>query len=486
MRHVNLRVYEEDQADVEAVLEDHGLDYLAIRDDGDEDEDPGTLFLFPLPSQAVTDVFHDLTDAGVSDESYKVLTNASHAETPRYGEIQDEYSTEVRGLSRRELHSKVEEMAWPPVTYYIGTVLSVVVATVGLLLDSPAVVIGSMVVAPQVSSALSMTAGVYHGDWGMFVEAAKRQSLGLVAAVIGAAVFAWGVRSAGFVPAPVAVGSLELMGLRLAPTFLSSVAALGAGAVGAFGYTTDQSISLVGVMIAAAIVPAAAAGGIAIAWGTGLVAAGALLLLAVNVLAINVGSLVTMLFMGYRPTWFDQQTLADSLSENNRVVVGGIALLFVCSVVVTGAFAGLHVGYERATNDAIEDTLSDSQYDALTMQTVQSQYGGWEGTSPNVSVTVSKPTDERYPALSNALERRIEAETGRDVRVTVQYRTVRSANASALDASVPPMVRSDRRSSGERIPRVSRGAAYVFPPLDPDESSFTPESSRLRYRPRPP
>jgi hypothetical protein len=135
------------------------------------------------------------------------------------------------------------------------------------------------------------------------------------------------------------------------------------------------------------------------------------------------------------------------------------------------------MGYERAANDAIEDTLSDSQYDALTMQTVQSQYGGWEGTSPNVSVTVSKPADERYPALSNALERRIETETGRDVRVTVQYRTVRSANASALDASVPPMVRSDRRASGGRTPRVSRGAAYVSPPLDPDESPFTPESS---------
>ncbi|MFC6724024.1 DUF389 domain-containing protein, partial [Halobium palmae] len=180
MRQVNLRVYEEVQDDVEAVLEEHDLDYLAIRDDGDEDEDPGTLFMFPLPSEAVSDVFHDLTDAGVSDEAYNVLAKAEHVETPNYEQIRKEYSNELRALSRRELHSKVLGMQWPRLTYYIGTILSVVVATAGLLVDSPAVVIGAMVIAPQVSSALTMTAGFIHGDWDLFTGSARRQALGLL------------------------------------------------------------------------------------------------------------------------------------------------------------------------------------------------------------------------------------------------------------------------------------------------------------------
>lgn len=429
MRHINLRVYEDKQDDVEAVLEDHDLDYLAIRDEGDEDEDPGTLFQFPLPSQAVTNVFDDLTDAGVSDEAYTVFANASHAETPRYDEIQQEYSTKVRGLSRRELHSKVQEMSWPPITYYVGTILSVVVATVGLFLDSPAVVIGAMVIAPQVSSALSMTAGVYHSDWNMFVKAAKRQSVGLAIAVVGAAAFAWFAQWAGFVPRSVDVASLELMGIRLAPTFLSSIAALGAGAVGAFGYTTDQSMSLVGVMIAAAIVPAAAAGGIAIAWGSWLVAAGAVLLLAVNMLAINVGAMTTLLFMGYQPTWFGQTDLRSSLPEDSRATVSAVALLLALSVVLTGALAGVHMGYERATYEAVDQTFSEPRYEDLTLKSTQSQYGGWPGTSPNVSVTVSRTSNRNYSSLSPTLENRIERRTGRDVRVTVQYTESRSTNA---------------------------------------------------------
>ncbi len=456
MRHINLRVYEDNREAVESVLEDHGLDYTAIRDDGDEDERQGTLFLFPLPSQAVTDVFHDLEDAGVSEEAYTVIANASHVETPNFGDIEEEYATEVRGLSRRELHSKVQELSWPPVTYYVGTLLSVIVATAGLLLDSPAVVIGAMVIAPQVSSALSMTAGVYHGDWDMFVGAAKRQSVGLAGAVVGAAGFAWLVLWAGFVPSTLDIASLELMGIRLAPTSLSSVAALGAGAVGAFGYTTDQSMSLVGVMIAAAIVPAAAAAGIAVAWGAWLIALGASLLLAVNVLAINVGAIVTLRCMGYQPVWFDRTDLGSSLPSSSRASVSVVALLFALSFVVTGALVGMHVGYELSTNDAVDETFDEPRYADLSLVGVQSQYGGLAGTSPNVSVTVSRTADRSYSSLPATLEERIERETGREVRVTVQYTETGSANTTDL-STVRPDGRDRRPTAAvDAVPRPAR------------------------------
>ncbi|WP_372912051.1 DUF389 domain-containing protein [Salinigranum sp.] len=460
MRQVNLRVYQDRQEAVRAVLEEHDLDYVALHDEGDEDEDPGTLFLFPLPSQAVTDVFHDLTDAGVSEDAYTVLANASHAETPRYDEIQEEYSTRVRGLSRRELHSKVLELSWPPITYYVGTVLSALIATAGLLLDSPALIIGAMVVAPQVSSALTTTAGVYHADWEMFVRSAKRQFTGLTGAVVGATVFAWLAQSTGLIPTTMAVGSLEPMGVRLAPTALSSLAALGAGAVGAFGYTTDQSMSLVGVMIAAAIVPAAAAGGIAIAWGSWLVAAGALLLLTANVLAVNVGAIATLFLMGYRPVWFDRTDLRASLPSELRASVAVVALLFVVSAVVTGALVGTHIGYQRGTNEAVDETLAEPAFDDLRLKAVRSQYGGWAGTSPNVSVSVIRTTDERYPSLSGTLQRRIERRTDREVQVTVKYAGTRqeSATAGAADGEYLPDRGSALGIDASRQRRASPGS----------------------------
>lgn len=69
LRQVTLRVYQDDRDDAEAVLETHDLDYLAVPNAGDEDEDAGTLFPSPLPSPVVPDVFDDRNDAGVSEEA---------------------------------------------------------------------------------------------------------------------------------------------------------------------------------------------------------------------------------------------------------------------------------------------------------------------------------------------------------------------------------------------------------------------------------
>lgn len=290
-----------------------------------------------------------------------------------------------------------------------------------------------MVVSPQVSSALTLTAGVYHADWKMFLGSAKRQSAGLAIAIAGAAAFTWLAKVGGVVPATTAISTLELMGVRLAPTALSTVAALGAGAVGAFGYTTNQSMSLVGVMIAAALVPAAAAVGIGIAWGSWLVAGGALLLLMVNALAINVGAILTLVPMGYRPVWLDHTDLRSSLSSVRLGTISVVTVLFILSAVVTGALVGTHIAYERGMNEAVDDTFTDPAYDDLKVETVRSRYGGWPGASPNVSVTVIRTSNENDSSLPDTLERQSEQETGRDVRVTVQYTESRSGNASDVE-----------------------------------------------------
>lgn len=428
MRQVTLRVTADSKADVESVLETHDLDYLTIRDEGEADAEPGTLFLFPLPNRAVSEVFRDIADAGVSAEAYTVLENVSYADTPRIDDAQEKYASGVKGLSRRELHAKVQELTWPPITYYVGTILSVIVATTGLLLDSPAIIIGSMVIAPQVSSALTMSAGVYSADWDMFVDAATRQFVGLAGAVVGAALFAWLAQLAGIIPTSLQFSAMELMGIRLAPTSLSSIAALGAGAVGAFGYTTEQATSLVGVMITAAIIPAAAAGGIAIAWANWLVAGGALLLLAVNMLAINVGTLTTLSVMGYRPKWVDQTDLRSSLPAGAVTRVGVVALLLVFAIVAAGALTGAQMGYERTVNGVIDTTLTESRYEDLSLRTVRTEYGGWSGATPNVTVTVARTSNTNYSSLPSTLERRIERRTGLNVQVSVQYTESRSGN----------------------------------------------------------
>ncbi|MFC6725680.1 DUF389 domain-containing protein, partial [Halobium palmae] len=99
------------------------------------------------------------------------------------------------------------------------------------------------------------------------------------------------------------------------------------------------------------------------------------------------------------------------------------------AVLGAGALAGAHMGYERSVNQAVDGTFAEPAYDDVTLVGVQSQYGGWPGTTPNVTVTATRTTNTNHSSLAPTLERRIEDRTGRDVRVSVQY--TESSTASA-------------------------------------------------------
>ncbi|PSQ43320.1 DUF389 domain-containing protein, partial [Halobacteriales archaeon SW_5_68_122] len=149
MRQLHVRVPASERSSVEAVLED--LDFEYVTSTGGDDSDDGDVhFFFPVPTAAVSDVLDGLDDADIDSDTYTVVTKGEFAHTGGFSELQREYSDETPTLSRAELGAKIQELRWPRLMYYGGTVLSVLAATCGLLLDQPALVIGAMVIAPQV------------------------------------------------------------------------------------------------------------------------------------------------------------------------------------------------------------------------------------------------------------------------------------------------------------------------------------------------
>jgi uncharacterized hydrophobic protein (TIGR00341 family) len=426
VRELHVQIPEGDRESITALLDDRGIDYTTLTDDGK------IHFFVPLPTAAVSAVLEDLQDADVDTESYTVLTKANFVDTPRLTELRERYRSSVRKLPKQELHGKIRSMQWPYQLYYLGTILSVVAATAGLLLDQPALLIGSMIIAPQASSALAAPAGALLGDWDLFTTSIKEQILGLGIAVVGAALFAWLVKRGGFVPSNLPITQVELVSLRLAPTLLSTIGAIIAGIVGAFGYTTEQSTALIGVMIAAALIPAAAAIGLGIAWTAPLFGLGALLLLLVNVLAINIGAFVTLLGMGYRPAWQSGGSFRQSVPSEYRTFVYAAFVLILVSAVATGYLTATSVAFSQQVNQEVEATLSNPAYANLSLTGVQVGYGGrsWESSSTNVTVQVSRPSNREFPDIGPRIERQIEQRTGQDVRVTVKVTESQTANSS--------------------------------------------------------
>lgn len=427
MRELHLSVSADKRDEVVPILDDNDIDYVTIPRDGDE-----TFFMLPVPTAAVSTVLDGLEEADVDEESYTVVTKAETVEMSQYEGLRERYSATVRKLSKQELHAKVREMQWPSQIYYVGTVLSVLAAGAGLLLDQPALIIGAMIIAPQASSALAAPAGALLNDWEMFVASVREQFLSLGLAIVGAALFGWLVQAIGVVPPALEPSSIELVGVRLAPTFLSTLGAIIAGIVGAFGYTTEQSTAIIGVMIAAALIPSAAAAGLGIAWASPLLATGAVLLLLVNILAINIGVFVTLRVMGYVPDWREEgKSFRESLGDNRTAVYGTLLVLLV-ALVATGYLTGTSIVFAQSVNQEVDATFKQPPYANLTLSGVQVGYVGTSLTDEPTSVTVmvGRTSNNAYPDLASRLERQVERATGRNVAVTVQYTESRTSSAT--------------------------------------------------------
>ena len=408
MRLVKLLVDENDRPDVESVLGEYDLDYV-VSGRGTAGE---TLVEFPVPTDGVGEVLDALDATG--EDAYVVIQDVETARTPHAGLLKERYAEDFDPLTSLELHAKARDVSQDPTSFHALMLLSTVIATAGLLAGSPAIVVGSMVIAPIVGPALTAGVGAVTGDRRMAVDSIGLQASGLALSVVGAALFAAVLRLGGVAPAALAITSLDLLGVRVAPSFLALVVGVAAGSAAAFGLTTEGPTSLIGVMIAAALVPTVAASGTGLAWVDPVVATGTLLLLLSTIVAINVATLGTLVGLGYRPQegWIPR-------GWRDRATTVGIAAVIAVLVLTTVAASANQVAYERQATGAADDVLAE--HDEAALVTVSAEYRSPSPYAPPETVTVVVASHGEPPDLADDLDARIAAEAGGEGELRVQF-----------------------------------------------------------------
>jgi uncharacterized membrane protein len=112
--------------------------------------------------------------------------------------------------------------------------------------------------------------------------------------------------------------------------FADVVLALASGVAGTLALTTGLPSSLIGVMVAVALLPPLASFGLLIAGGHFRAAGGALLLLVVNVVCVNLAGVLTFLVQGVRPR---RGWVAERAARGARIAVAlWLAALFAVLV----------------------------------------------------------------------------------------------------------------------------------------------------------
>jgi len=201
--------------------------------------------------------------------------------------------------SREELFMAVQEAAGGGRGFLVLAALSSVVASVGLVRDSAPLVIGAMVIAPLLGPNMALALGTVLGKGGLVRRAAAALLAGL--AVSFCVAFLLGcLTGMSRSDELLSRGSFALTDLFVA---------LAAGGAGAIAFSRRAAAALVGVMVAVALLPPLAAAAIFLAVRDWSHAAGAALLFAANLIAINLAAVASFRLMGLKPSlWWKAET----------------------------------------------------------------------------------------------------------------------------------------------------------------------------------
>lgn len=177
--------------------------------------------------------------------------------------------------------------------YLFLTLSACLIATGGLLLNSPAAIIGAMIVAPLMLPMRGLALGALDGDVPLF----RRSTISIVIGAGTAVALSYIIGRITGIPST-EFGS-EILA-RTQPTLIDLFIAVAAGAVGGFAKLRPQvGDALAGTAVAVALMPPLCVVGLGLATVSFSIAQGALLLYLTNLLGITLACMLVFAWGGY-------------------------------------------------------------------------------------------------------------------------------------------------------------------------------------------
>lgn len=194
----------------------------------------------------------------------------------------------------REKNAFIEtviEGSAPKPSFFVMMGLASIMATLGLLINNNAIIIGSMLIAPLLYPLLSLGLGIVIADWHAILRSLYTISKSMVVAVFLAGLVSW-----LFPEHLVEFGSEVLE--RAQPSVEYALVALVAGFAAAFAMLKPSlNEHLPGVAISVALIPPLAVIGIAIAAMDPILMRGSLELFLINILCVTIASALVFSLM---------------------------------------------------------------------------------------------------------------------------------------------------------------------------------------------
>ena len=329
----------------------------------------------------------------------------------------------------RRLHRSHMRDACLDEVFIVLSVGASLIATLGLLADSAAVVIGAMVVAPWIMPLRAAAFAILLGEVQLLGRSLQTLSVGVISTTMLSLVL-------GTIADLPRFGSEVLT--RTTPSLLDLGIALVAGGLATYAKLRSDAVSsLAGTAIAVALVPPVCVMGLLLSQQQWNAAAGAGLLFATNLLGILTGGLVLM-------AWKDPEF--RQVFRRSHLSAASLSLTGLLLVPLGSSFLGL---LDRAQKDSTRDMVQQTIKEFLTRETltfgdrekvdVERVDIAWNQNPPviRVIVRVSDPNRPTYKQVS-AVQEEINRRQNIRFRLVVQRTAVDIVGPAEIPNSATP------------------------------------------------
>lgn len=256
----------------------------------------GDVVEFDVVREGATAVLDQLNGLGLDRDGSIVMEHVDAA-----------LSQSARRAARRVPGLGVDAVVWQEIEQQTGEettlswaflafmVVATVIASIGVLLDQPILIVGSMVVGPEFGPLAALCVGIVRRRGYLVRRSALTLLVGFAVGMAVTVLTTWALTAVGLVDESMLLAKRPLTDFIWRPDALSWVVGFLAGIAGMLSLTSAKAGTLVGVLISVTTVPAAANAAVAVAYGVGHEAGGSVLQLVINLAAIVVAGVLTLL-----------------------------------------------------------------------------------------------------------------------------------------------------------------------------------------------
>lgn len=245
--------------------------------------------------------------------------------------------------SKREFYNKINNSLNIRKEDSIILICAIMIASVGLNMNSTTVVIGAMLISPVMSPIIGLAMGFATYDSDMIKKAAKILMLEVIISLITAAIY--------FYLSPLKEASSELLA-RTSPTIWDVIIAIFGGIAGVIGSRKKEANNVVpGVAIATALMPPLCTAGYGFANGNYHYLLGALYLFTINMFFI----LITT-FIGIRIMRIPKKN--DISEQQNKKMTFFVSILALI-IIIPSIISASQLVSQTITDTSIDNFVAD-------------------------------------------------------------------------------------------------------------------------------